>query len=35
MSLPDNASVPEPRLLPSGLRAVLRCPLSLGSTNSR
>ena len=28
MSLPDNASVPEPRLLPSGLRAVLRCPLS-------
>ena len=28
MSLPDNASVPEPRLLPSGLRAALRCPLS-------
>ena len=28
MSLPDNASVPEPRLLLSGLRAVLRCPLS-------
>ena len=28
MSLPDNASVPEPRLLPSGLRAVLRCQLS-------
>ena len=28
MSLPDNASVPEPRLLPSGLSAALRCPLS-------
>jgi len=28
MSLPDNASVPEPHLLPSGLRAALRCPLS-------
>ena len=28
MSLPDNASVPEPRLLPSRLRAALRCPLS-------
>ena len=28
MSLPDNASVPEPHLLPSGLRSALRCPLS-------